>query len=85
MVKVNNKNTRTTSLVFLYFTPFSRVSIVNFEQVNVSWVTTSFSKKRLKNVISFYFIVTQEILKREVKTRKKNTSTFRGQSLKQEM
>ena len=32
MFKVNNKNTRKTSL-----TPFSSVSIVGFEQVNVSW------------------------------------------------
>ena len=34
MFKVNSKNTRTTSLT--YFTPFSSVSIVDFEQVNVS-------------------------------------------------
>ena len=32
MFKVNNKNTRMTSM-----TPFSGVSIVEFEQVNVSW------------------------------------------------
>ena len=42
MSKANNKNTRTTSLFLLltlkYFTPFSRVSIVDFEQVNVSGV-----------------------------------------------
>ena len=31
MFKINNKNTR------IYFTPFSRVFIVDFEQVNVSW------------------------------------------------
>ena len=31
MFKVNNKNTRTMS------TPFSSVSIVEFEQVSVSW------------------------------------------------
>ena len=30
-----NKNTRTT---LTYFTPFSSISIVDFEQVNVSWV-----------------------------------------------
>ena len=30
MFKVNNKNN--------YFTPFSSVSIVNFEEVNVIWV-----------------------------------------------
>ena len=32
MLKVNNKNTRMTSM-----TRFSSVSIVDFEQVNVSW------------------------------------------------
>ena len=32
MFKVNNKNTRTTSV-----TAFCTVSIVDFEQVNVSW------------------------------------------------
>ena len=46
MFKVNNKNNRTTSLTLLwcfycqlwsYFTPFSSVSIADFEQVNVSW------------------------------------------------
>ena len=35
MFKVNNEKTRTTSM-----TPFSTVSIVYFEQVNVSWVNT---------------------------------------------
>ena len=35
MFKVNNKNTRTTSLTS------SSVSIVDFEQVNVSWVVLS--------------------------------------------
>ena len=34
MFKVNNKSTWKTS-------PISKVSIVNFEQVNVSWVTSS--------------------------------------------
>ena len=33
MFKVNNKNTRTTSL-----TPFSSVSIADFEQINGSWI-----------------------------------------------
>ena len=32
MFKVNNKNTR-----MMPMTPFSNVSIVDFEQVNVSW------------------------------------------------
>ena len=38
MFKVNNKNTKTTSLT--YFTPFFSVSDDDFEQVNVSWVVT---------------------------------------------
>ena len=42
MFKVNNKDTRATSLTLLltltYFTYCSSVSIVNFEQVNDSWV-----------------------------------------------
>ena len=50
MFKINNKNTRTTSFTSLtsfkcfysqlstYFTRFSSVSIVYFEQVYVSWV-----------------------------------------------
>ena len=44
MLKVNNKDTRTASitstfllLTLTYFRPFSSVSIVDFEQVNVSW------------------------------------------------
>ena len=44
MLKFNNKNTRTMSPVFLLLTfnishtHFSSVFIVDFEQVNVSWV-----------------------------------------------
>ena len=38
MFKVNNKDTKTTSMA--YFTPCSDVSIVNFEQVNADWVRT---------------------------------------------
>ena len=45
MFKVDNKNNRTKSVtlprVFINFehisTPFSRVSVVDFEEVNVSW------------------------------------------------
>ena len=46
MFKGNNKNIRTTSMMsfwcfywklWTYFTPFSSVSIVEFEQVNVNW------------------------------------------------
>ena len=40
MFKVNNKDTRTKSMTLrTYFTPFSSVFFINFEQVNVSWVT----------------------------------------------
>ena len=35
MFKVNNKNTRTK---LTYFTPFSSVSIFDFEQKNICWV-----------------------------------------------
>ena len=47
MFKVNNKDTRTTSMtsfwcfyceLWTYSTPCSSVSIVNFEQVNAGWV-----------------------------------------------
>ena len=46
MFKVNNKNTSKTSMPSIvkfltYFTPFSSVYIVDFEQVNVSWVMNS--------------------------------------------
>ena len=40
MLKVNNKDARTTPLALLtlkIFTPCSTVSIVNLEQVNVGW------------------------------------------------
>ena len=37
MFKVGNKGTRTTSLTWTYFIPFSSVSIFYFQQVNVSW------------------------------------------------
>ena len=38
MFKINNKNNRATFLT--YFTPSSSVSIVDFEQVNVSWAVS---------------------------------------------
>ena len=43
MFKANNKETRTMSLT--YFTPFSSVSIVGFEQVNVCWVNEQVNVK----------------------------------------
>ena len=39
MIKVYNKNTKTTS--FVYFTPLSSVFIDDFEQVKISWVGMS--------------------------------------------
>ena len=41
MLKVNNKDTRTTPLA-TYFTACSSVSIVNFEQVDANWVNLQF-------------------------------------------
>ena len=48
MLKVNNKDTRATSMASFwclycdfstYFTPFFNASIIDFEQVNAGWVT----------------------------------------------
>ena len=48
MFKVNNKNTKTTSVTLI-----SSVSIVDFEHVNVSWLETSYSKgKNYKHLIA---------------------------------
>ena len=50
MFKVNNKK---------YFTPFSRVSFVNFKQVNVSWVfkkTNSILSGEINTEIQFLFL-----------------------------
>ena len=50
MFKVNNKNTRATSMtsfwcfycsLLTYFISFPSVSIIDFEQVNVSWVSNN--------------------------------------------
>ena len=52
MFKANNKNTRTTSLTSFwcfycylctYLTPSSYISIVDFEQVNVTWEPSNHS------------------------------------------
>ena len=51
MFKVNNNNTRTTSMT--YFTPFSSVSFIDFEQVNVSWVITVISDLISKSSLHF--------------------------------
>ena len=43
MFKANNKNIYCIFIINFatYFTPFSSVSITDFEQVNVSWVATN--------------------------------------------
>ena len=79
MVKNINKNTRTTSLMSFwcfyywlgtYFTPFSSVSIIDFEQVNVSWVLLekiAIIKNHARNVINYKQVnVTWESLKKFV-------------------
>ena len=45
MFKVNNKNTRTTSLFLIV--NFEHISIVEIEQVNVSWVRVESLKFRI--------------------------------------
>ena len=63
MFKVNNKNTRMTSM-----THFSSVSIVEFEQVNVSWDVSDKKDLLPDNLgisrssyyfVWYYFIVTE--------------------------
>ena len=38
MFRVNNKDTKTTSITSIWFTPFSSVFIINFKQVITAWV-----------------------------------------------
>ena len=55
MVKVDNKDTRPTSMSHL----FSNVSIIDAEQVNVCWVFTLIvkdGKKQLKLIACFLLI-----------------------------
>ena len=62
--KVNNKNIRTatiTSKLWTYFTPFSSVSVVDFEQVNVSWEIWRGAPKLVEKVIFFWRIIILEI------------------------
>ena len=58
MFKGNNKNTKMTSMMSFwcfycslrtYFTPFFSVSIVDFEQVNVSWERINFLSGSITN------------------------------------
>ena len=53
MFNVNNKNTGTTSATSFqtYFTPFSSVSIVDFEQVNFCWVSVASIQLHKKNKV----------------------------------
>ena len=72
--KVNNKDTRTTSLVsfwclycylWTYFTPCSSASIVNFEQVNASWVPENCKKKLINKWTAGKLIKTKETHKKD--------------------
>ena len=69
MFRVNNKDTRTTSLasfwclcclLWTYFTPCSSVSIVNFEQVNADWEATT--PALLVSDLSFYYLLGMSFL-----------------------
>ena len=54
MLKVNNKNAKTTSLMFKFehvFTHFSCASIVDYEQVNVSWVNINIDAINALNIL----------------------------------
>ena len=63
MFKVDNKNNRTTSVtlsgVFINFeqisTPFSRVYVVEFEEVNVSWFMYLGSNKFIFTISNIFF------------------------------
>ena len=50
MFKVNNKETRTTSLTWTYFAPCSSVSIVNFAQVNADCDRVDEKQRHLSKV-----------------------------------
>ena len=68
MFKVNNKDTRTTSLTLNTFQLFSSVSIVDFEQVIVCWVMKAsnikFGPINVKQGpnISLFFLIPDKIL-----------------------
>ena len=56
MFKINNKDIRTTpTAVFLTFTPFSRISIVNFQEVNAGLVRSLFPEGAMTPVQSFFY------------------------------
>ena len=58
--KVNNKDTRTTPLVWTYFTPYSSVSIVTFEKVNTDRVVQDLlsnpSLQKLKDTFNSFIL-----------------------------
>ena len=85
MLEAINKNTRTMSItsfwcfyckLWTYFVPFSNVSIVDFEEVNVSWVSSVLVSqwifnpsrpnpgRREKSKLDFYFHTSLWCLKR---------------------
>ena len=73
MFKVNYKNTRTSFWRFYcslwtYFTPFSSVSIVHFEQANVSWAISMKSDMHFINPL-----ITQNKVKKLKKQKQKPT------------
>ena len=68
MFKVNNENTRNFTDIFLvsllltyvnilwtYFTPLSIVSIVGFEQVNITWDQLKYHESSLLILLRWYF------------------------------
>ena len=52
--KVNNRNIRKRYAIYLKLAPLSNVSIVKFEQVNVSWENKSLSDAGLKPIRSIF-------------------------------
>ena len=79
-VQINHKDIKTTSMtsfwclycwLLTYFTPFSSVSIVDFEQVNVSWNTLKISLTFFRLICPFIwklcFILQQWLQRIEVK------------------
>ena len=68
MFKVNNENARNVTDIFLvsllltyvnilwtYFTPLSIVSIVDFEQVNITWDQLKYHESSLLILLRWYF------------------------------
>ena len=63
MFKVNNKDTRTTPMA--YFTPYSSVSIVNFQHVIACWeqkCERERERERSNNVVINPFLANAPIL-----------------------